>query len=285
VSAPISFHFSAKIQSGADTPLSEEKLMWSFTRRQFCGLLAATAFAGCSQPKPVDLPLPMGPPVEKPVKSADSSGGDVPETFQVKLETTKGEVVIEVHRDWSPHGAARFYELVKIGFYDDCRFFRVIRQPEDFMVQWGIHGDPKVMDKWRDNNIPDDQPTGENRQSNLRGYVTFAKAGFPNSRSTQIFVNYTDNSRLDPQGFTPFGKVLSGMDTLESLNSKYGESASQQQGRIQKEGNAFLDKAFPGLDSITKASLIDTNSAATDEAKPTQDAPSDDSKSKEGEKP
>lgn len=231
--------------------------MLNLTRRMFFGFLAAATLTGCTQPQPADPPLPMGPPVDKPVKSADAPAGDVPETFQVKLETTKGDVVIEVHRDWSPHGAARFHELVKIGFYDDCRFFRVIRQPEDFMVQWGIHGDPNVMDKWRDNNIPDDQPTGENRQSNLRGFVTFAKAGFPNSRSTQIFVNYTDNSRLDPQGFTPFGKVLSGMEVLESLNSKYGEAASKQQGRIQREGNAFLDKAFPGLDSIKKASFVE----------------------------
>lgn len=218
----------------------------------------------------------MGAPLEK-VATQDAPAvdvGDVPATFQVKFETTQGDFVIEAHRDWSPHGAARFYELVKAGFYDDCRFFRVI---PGFMVQWGIHGDPKVMDKWRDANIPDDRPTGTNRQSNTRGMVTFAKSGLPNSRSTQIFANYVNNSRLDPDGFTPFGRVLSGMEVLESLNSKYGEEASAQQGRIQQQGNAFLDKAFPGLDSIKKASLLEPASAA-------DDAKSEDSKPSEGEK-
>lgn len=253
--------------------------MLNLTRRTFCGLFAVVALAGCTQPQQSDPPLPMGPPLEKPAKTSSTEAADVPETFQVKLETTKGDVLIEVHRDWSPNGAARFYELVKNGFYDDCRFFRVI---PGFMVQWGIHGDPKVMDKWRDNNIEDDRPSGEHRQSNQPGFVTFAKAGFPNSRSTQIFVNYVDNRRLDPDGFTPFGKVLSGMEVLGSLNSKYGEAASGQQGRIQQEGNAFLDKAFPGLDSIKKASLVET-SAATDEAKPTQETQPDDGKSKDGE--
>lgn len=242
------------------------------SRRQFCSLLAAVALAGCTQPQQADPPLPMGAPLPKSAKqdAPEVDVGDVPATFQVKFETTKGDFVIEAHRDWSPHGAARFYELVKTGFYDDCRFFRAI---PGFMVQWGIHGDPQVMSKWRDANIPDDQPTGENRQSNLPSFVTFAKSGLPNSRSTQIFVNYNDNSRLDPDGFTPFGKVLSGMEVLESLNSKYGEAASQQQQRIQREGNAYLDKAFPGLDSIKKATLLEAAAAA------------DESKSTDGEKP
>lgn len=240
--------------------------MLNLTRRMFWGFLAVATLAGCTQSQPTDPPLPMGPPLDKPVKSADVPAGDVPETFQVKLETTQGDVVIEVHRDWSPHGAARFHELVKIGFYDDCRFFRVI---PGFMVQWGIHGDPKVMDKWRDNNIPDDRATGVDFQSNQRGMVTFAKAGFPNSRSTQIFVNYVNNASLDQQGFTPFGKVLSGMEVLEALNAKHGGNASEKQGRIQKEGNAFLDKAFPGLDSIKRASFVETDeSKSTDGDKP-----------------
>lgn len=235
------------------------------SRRSFCGWLMAAALVGCSQPKPSDPPLPMGPPIEKSAE-ANVDFGDTPEVFQVKFETTKGDVVIEVHRDWSPHGAVRFHELVKAGFYDDCRFFRVI---PGFMAQCGINGDPKVMDKWRDANIPDDQPSGANRQSNTRGMVTFAKSGLPNSRSTQIFFNYADNSRLDADGFTPFAKVLSGMDVLESLNPKYGEEASGQQGRIQHEGNAFLDKAFPGLDSIKTARLIEPASdSSANDAKP-----------------
>ncbi len=281
MSAPLSFQISAQIQSGADTPHSKGRLMWNLTRRQFCGSIAVATLAGCAPPQQADLPLPMGPPLDKQVESDDTPAGDVPETYQVKLETTQGDVLIEVHRDWSPHGAARFYELVKIGFYDDCRFFRVI---PGFMVQWGIHGDPKVMDEWRDNNIPDDRPTGGNLQSNRPGMVTFAKSGLPNSRSTQIFVNYVNNASLDQDGFTPFGKVLSGMEALETLNAKYGGKASDQQGRIQKEGNAFLDSAFPGLDSIKRASFVET-SAATGEAKTTEDPPLDDRKSKDGDKP
>lgn len=250
--------------------------MFDVTRRQFWGLLATAALAGCTQPQQADPPLPMGAPLEKAARQDAPSVdvGDVPATFQVKFETTQGDFVIEAHRDWSPHGAARFYELVKAGFYDDCRFFRVI---PGFMVQWGIHGDPKVMDKWRDANIPDDRPSGANRQSNTRGMVTFAKSGLPNSRSTQIFANYVNNSRLDPDGFTPFGRVLSGMEVLESLNSKYGEEASGQQGRIQQQGNAFLDKAFPGLDSIKKARLLEPASA--DEAKTGENQPADGEKS------
>lgn len=244
------------------------------SRRHFFGLLATVAFAGCTQPQQADPPLPMGAPLPKAAKqdSAEVSDGSVPATFQVKFETTKGDFVVEVHRDWSPHGAKRIHELVKAGFYDDCRFFRVIKQPwepKDFMVQWGIHGDPKVMDKWRDANIPDDQPRGHNSQSNTRGMVTFAKSGAPNSRSTQIFANYTDNSFLDDQGFTPFGKVVEGMKTLDSLNGEYGGAPSNQQPRIQREGNAYLDKAFPKLDSIKKASFVEPLSKS-EETKPTE---------------
>ena len=235
--------------------------MPNWTRRQFFGLLATVAFAGCTEPPQADPPLPMGAPLPMAAKidTALPDVGDAPASFQVKFETTKGEFVIEVHRDWSPHGAARFHELVNAGFYDDCRFFRAI---PGFMVQWGIHGDPKVMNKWRDANIPDDRPAGANRQSNKPGFVTFAKSGAPNSRSTQIFVNYNDNSRLDADGFTPFGHVVSGMEVLEGLNSKYGESASGQQQRIQHEGNAFLDKAFPGLDSIKRATFVEAAAAS-----------------------
>lgn len=186
-------------------------------------------------------------------QEAKAESKPAPDLFKVKLETTQGDVVIEVHRDWSPHGADRFYELVKIGFFDDCRFFRVLPK---FVVQWGINGDPKVMDKWRDATIPDDKVPAASRQSNKKGYVVFAKSGAPNSRSTQLFVNFANNERLDELGFTPFGKVIEGLDVLEILNSEYGEEASQQQGRIQKEGNKFLDKNFPGLDSIKKATLV-----------------------------
>ena len=253
--------------------------MTNWTRRQLFGLLAIVALAGCTEAKKADPPLPMGaplPPKQVEQEAAAPDVGDVPATFQVKFETTKGDFVIEVHRDWSPHGAARIYELVNAGFYDDCRFFRVIREPEPFMVQWGINGDPNVMKKWRDANIPDDRPTGANQQSNQPGFVSFAKTDFVNSRSTQLFVNYVNNSFLDSKGFTPFGKVLSGMDVVTSLNSKYGGAPSEQQGQIQDKGNAFLDKAFPGLDSITKASFVEasdsTEATPSSDAKPEADA-------------
>ena len=250
--------------------------MTNWTRRQLFGLLVTVALAGCTEAKKADPPLPMGaplPPKQVEQEAAAPDVGDVPATFQVKFETTKGDFVIEVHRDWSPHGAARIYELVNAGYYDDCRFFRVL---PTFMVQWGINGDPKVMQKWRDANIPDDRPTGENRQSNQPGFVSFAKTDFPNSRSTQLFVNYVDNSFLDSKGFTPFGKVLSGMEVLKSLNSKYAGAPSEKQSQIQDEGNAFLDKTFPGLDSIQKASFVEasdsTGATPSSDAKPEADA-------------
>ncbi len=214
------------------------------SRRQFCGTVATTAVLGSTMsPVQADDKDPKAP---KP----DS----VPEKFQVKLETSKGDIVIEVTRAWSPNGAARFYDAVEAGFYDDCRFFRVI---PGFMVQWGINGDPKVQSKWRDAEIKDDVLPAKDRVSNTRGYITFAKSGKPHSRTTQLFINYANNARLDADGFTPFGKVIEGMDVVDKLNAKYEGTPSDQQPRIQREGNAFLDKAYPGLDSIKKATIVE----------------------------
>jgi len=178
-----------------------------------------------------------------------------PEKYYVKLETTKGDVVIEVHRDWSPYGADRFYELAKTGFYDGCRFFRVI---DGFMAQVGINGTPEINAKWADKRIPDDRPAPGNQQSNQRGYVTFAKSGQPHSRTTQIFINYRDNARLDEMGFTPFGRVAEGMQVVDALYNGYGEQTMGRQTmpRIQAEGNAYLTAAFPKLDEIKKARIV-----------------------------
>ena len=200
----------------------------------------------------------MGPPLEPQETAADVSPpnlGDVPPHYQVKFETSKGDVVIAVHSHWSPYGAARFHELVKSGFFDDCRFFRVV---PGFVVQWGINGDPDVMKKWSHANIPDDRPTGENRKPNRRGTLTFANAG-PNSRSTQLFINYKDNTDLDrpDRGFTPFGEVIEGLKIVDSFNSKYGETITDKQDRIEHEGNTFLDKTYPGLDFIKKATFVE----------------------------
>jgi peptidyl-prolyl cis-trans isomerase A (cyclophilin A) len=178
-----------------------------------------------------------------------------PDTFQAKFTTTKGEFVIEVTREWAPNGADRFYNLVKIGYLNNVAFFRNI---EDFMVQFGINGDPAVNAKWRVSNIKDDPVV----ESNKPGYVTFAQSGQPNSRSTQIFINFGDNSRsLDGQRFAPFGLVIEGMDVVKSLYNGYGEGAPRGLGpdqmRVQTEGNAYLKKGYPKLDYIKKAEIVE----------------------------
>jgi len=172
-----------------------------------------------------------------------------PATYNVQFDTSKGAFVVEVHRDWAPNGADRFYNLVKNGFFDSARFFRVI---SGFMVQFGINGDPKLSAVWREARIKDDPV----KKSNARGAITFATAG-PDTRTTQVFINYADNSRLDGQGFAPFGTVTSGMDVVDKLYNGYGEGAPSGQGpaqdRIQREGNAYLTSQFGKLDYIKKA--------------------------------
>ncbi len=174
-----------------------------------------------------------------------------PAVFKVNVDTSKGPFVIEVHRDWAPLGADRFYNLVKNGFYDDTRFFRVL---PNFMAQFGINGNPAVAAAWQNAVIKDDS----GKQSNLRGYVTFATRG-PNTRTTQLFINFKDNSPLDRQGFVPFGRVVSGMDVVDKLYDGYGEGSPRgtgpDQGRIQSEGNAYLTKAFPKLDYVKSATI------------------------------
>ena len=168
-----------------------------------------------------------------------------PATFKAVFSTTAGDFVIEVTRDLAPHGVDRFYNLVHNGFFDNQRFFRVV---PGFVVQFGIHGDPQVSAAWRDANIPDDPVKG----TNARGTITFATAG-PNTRTTQLFINYRDNGRLDSMGFSPFGKVIEGMDVVDKINSEYGEQPSQ--GKIQAEGNAYLESKFPKLDYIKTARI------------------------------
>jgi peptidyl-prolyl cis-trans isomerase A (cyclophilin A) len=189
-------------------------------------------------------------PQQSPAKA--SSQAQAPEVYKVRFATTKGDFVVEVHRNWSPNGADRFHELVKAGFYDDTAFFRAI---DSFMVQFGISGLPALNQKWRDANIPDDPPAGK---SNLRGNITFAMSG-PNSRTTQVFVNYVNNANLDSMGFTPFGSVVEGMEVLDSVYKDYGEGAPSgngpDQGKIQMEGNVYLMKQFPKLDYIKTARI------------------------------
>ena len=174
-----------------------------------------------------------------------------PDTYKANFDTSKGTFTITVTRASAPLGADRFYNLVKNGFYDDARFFRVL---DGFMAQVGIHGNPTIAKAWMNARIQDDPV----KQSNKRGFVTFATGG-PNTRTTQFFVNFRDNAGLDKQGFAPFGEVTSGMNVVDRLYNGYGEGAPSgkgpNQGRVQGEGNVYLNNDFPRLDFIKAATI------------------------------
>ena len=224
-------------------------------------LIGGFALVSCSKADQTQTNNPP-PATNAPSVSADFADpskltAQAPETFEAQFDTTKGKFTVEVTRSLAPNGADRFYNLVKSGYFTDIAFFRVI---PGFMCQFGIHGDPAVSAKWRDANIPDDPVKG----SNTRGTITFATAG-PNTRTTQLFINFADNTGLDGQGFAPFGKVTAGMDVVDKINSEYGEGAPNgngpDQGRIQGEGNAYLKKDFPDLDYIKSATILAADSA------------------------
>lgn len=179
------------------------------------------------------------------LKSPATLKEQAPATYKVKFDTTVGVVVIQVTRAWAPNGADRFYNLVKNGFFDDSKFFRVV---PDFMVQFGIYGDPAIQKGWANANIQDDPV----KQSNKKGYITFATRG-PNTRTSQVFINLKANGFLDSQGFAPFGEVITGMDVVGKITSQYGEKPEQPM--IQSGGNAYLNKNFPKLDGIKKATI------------------------------
>jgi peptidyl-prolyl cis-trans isomerase A (cyclophilin A) len=199
------------------------------------------------------------PASSKSLLNPASLNDKAPEVFKAKFTTTQGEFVVEVTRSFAPLGADRFYNLVKYHFYDQAAFFRVI---PGFMVQFGISPRPDVSRVWESANIKDDPVT----QSNTRGMITFATAG-PNTRTTQVFISFGDNSNLNGMGFAPFGKVISGMEVVDKLYGGYGEGAPDgngpNQGRMQKEGKAYLDKYFPQLDSIKTAVIVTSGAAAT----------------------
>ena len=171
-----------------------------------------------------------------------------PATFRARFETSQGPFVVEVHREWAPIGADRFYTLVKRGFYDGTRFFRVLG---GFMAQFGLNGDPKVQAEYAAANLMDEPA----KQSNVRGFVTFAKESSPNTRYTMVFINYKDNSYLDADGFTPFGQVVIGMDVVDKIYSGYGRTNVPDQRRIKSEGNVYLTTEYPKLDFIKKATI------------------------------
>jgi peptidyl-prolyl cis-trans isomerase A (cyclophilin A) len=202
-------------------------------------------------PAPEVLAVPEGanPALIDPSKATETA----PAEYKVKFETNEGSFVVHVHRDWAPNGADRFYNLVKIGFFDEAVFFRAVK---DFMVQFGLSPYPEASAVWRPARIKDD----ETKEKNQRGRMTFATSG-PNSRTTQVFINYKDNSFLDSRGFAPFGEIVEGMDIVEKLHTGYGDGPPRgkgpNQGRIQMEGNAYLKKDFADLDYIVKATLVE----------------------------
>ena len=177
-----------------------------------------------------------------------------PATYQVKFTTTKGDFTVTVTRAFAPLGADRFYNLVKHHFYDNATFFRVLNNPP-FMAQFGVSAYPAVSAAWEKAEIKDDPVT----QNNVRGYVSFATSG-PNTRTTQVFINYGDNKRLDGMGFAPFGQVTDGMSVVDSLYGEYGEGAPDGNGpdqeQINKQGKPYLDKGWPKLDAIKTAVIV-----------------------------
>jgi len=220
-------------------------------------------------------PETVQPAVEKKPETAPKSSTDssamapldpkraikkAPEEFSVLFETTKGKIVIDVTRAWSPLGADRFYNLVDMGYFSDVAFFRAIK---GFMNQFGIHGDPTVALMWRNANIKDEPVI----QSNTRGFLSFAKSRRPHSRTTQMFINTKDNVNLDAMGFSPFGKISEskggGMKVVDQLHTGYGEGAPSgkgpSQGKFQREGNSYLKSDFPELDYILSARVCNND--------------------------
>jgi len=199
------------------------------------------------------IALPSLASAQASLKNPASLTEKAPASYKVKFDTSAGVFVIQVTRDWAPLGADRFYNLVKNGYYDDVRFFRAIK---GFMVQFGINGDPAVNAAWRNARIGADPV----KQGNKPMYITYAMGASPDTRTTQVFINYGDNSAsLDKLGFAAFGQVIEGSDVVMKINTEYGEGAPRgkgpEQGRAQAEGNAYMTKEFPRLDYIKKATI------------------------------
>ena len=187
------------------------------------------------------------PEAKEEKKAAEEWPAEAPDTFKVRFECSNGVFVLECQKEWAPIGVQHFYDLVRAGYYDGARFFRVL---PGFMAQFGLPADPAIYRKLGKKNIKDDPVL----QHNTPGMVTYAKTGAPNSRSTQLFINYGDNQRLDADGFAPFARVVSGMDVARHINAEYRERPNQR--LIQDRGNAYLKEQFPRLDYIKKAALI-----------------------------
>jgi peptidyl-prolyl cis-trans isomerase A (cyclophilin A) len=214
-------------------------------RIRVSGLALAVVVAACEKPAPppADTTTAAPPPAPAPTPTVTA-----PANFKVRLETSKGPIVIQLHRDWAPNGVDRFFQLVEEGYYDDVRFFRIV---PGLIVQFGMHGDPATNARWSAQQIVDDPV----KQSNARGTVTFATSG-PNSRTTQLFINLGDNAGLDQQGFAPIGQVVEGMSVVDRLFSGYGEPPRDQQSNIATGGNAYLTTNYPKLDFIRTARVV-----------------------------
>ena len=225
-------------------------------------LAAATIAAQTSTPKPA--PKPAAPATAAPKPAAPAAAAPkapapnrllnpatltakAPDNFKVKFDTTKGVVRIELHRGWAPKGVDRFYNMTRNGFFTGARFFRVV---PNFMAQFGINGDPKVNDAWENARLADDPPNGK---SNMRGILTYGTTGQPNSRGTQLFINYKDNSFLDKQGFVPIGEVVEGMEVADMLYADYGAAPQNEQGTLVSQGNKYMQSKYPKLDYIKTA--------------------------------
>jgi peptidyl-prolyl cis-trans isomerase A (cyclophilin A) len=222
----------------------------------FVGLTLALAAPGCGsggESPEASASIDMGK--DGPLFHPDHAEMQkrAPDTFQVKVETSAGEFILDISRDLSPHGADRFYNLVRVGFYNECRFFRIV---PGFVAQFGMNGNPEVQQVWSDASMPDDPV----KESNKPGYITYATGG-PNSRSTQLFINLQNNAQLDQMGFAPFGRVSVGMDVVQKLYGGYGDGpprgAGPDQGQIMTEGNAYLNAKYEKLDYIKKASIFE----------------------------
>jgi peptidyl-prolyl cis-trans isomerase A (cyclophilin A) len=216
-------------------------------------IFLCSSLLALAQSQPGGKEPPRGPGSKPSLMNPAALKAKAPDDFKAQFTTTKGDFVVEVHRDWAPNGADRFYVLVKNGFYDGAEFFRVI---PNFMVQFGISGNPKIAAAWAHANLRDDPV----KQGNKRGRITYAMAG-PNTRTSQVFINFRDNSNLDSQGFAAFGEVTEGMDVVDKLYGGYGDM--QEMGghgpspsKIESEGNAYLDKNFSQLDKIKTAKIL-----------------------------
>jgi len=213
--------------------------------RRFARLVAVATVVACGGETEEAAPREAPNPLFFPKRLTETA----PDNFRVHLETTEGAVVMELHRAWSPNGVDRFYNLVTNGFYDDVRIYRVL---DGFMAQFGLNGDPRINMAWRNSIIVDDPVA----QSNTRGRVSFAKGG-PNSRTTEVFINYRDNPALDERGFSPIGEVVEGMEVVDGFYSAYGDGPPRGEGpyqaQAQAQGNAYFDVGFPELDQIIRA--------------------------------